>query len=230
MCFSLCDFDARNRSGSKGEPAIWNSREPKPSIAEMFCGSMFATPLNSSIAARPMPVFSSLGNQETKGIKEVHTNNRDNHEELRSSRRNSILLVVGRRGYFEDGEEGFLRDIHLADALHAALAFFLFFEEFALAGNVSAVAFGENVFADGRNGFARDDAAANRGLDRHLKHLPRNELSQARHQVAPALRRKFAMDDQRQRIDWFAGDQHIQFDEVGFDISGEMIIEGGVAA
>src|SRR5229473_2367577 len=60
------------------------------------------------------------------------------------------LLVVGRRGNFENGEEGFLRDVDLADALHAALAFFLFFEEFAFAGNVSAVALGENVFADGR--------------------------------------------------------------------------------
>jgi len=59
--------------------------------------------------------------------------------------RSSILLVVGRGSHFQNGEEGFLRDVHLADALHAALAFFLLFEEFAFARDVSAIAFGENV-------------------------------------------------------------------------------------
>ena len=88
------------------------------------------------------------------------------------------LFFFGGRGNFEDGEEGFLGNVHLADALHAALAFFLFFEKFAFAGNVAAVAFGENVFADGGDGFARDDAAANGGLNRHFKHLPRNQFSQ----------------------------------------------------
>src|SRR5713101_7220485 len=141
-----------------------------------------------------------------------------------------VLFVVGRRGNFEDREEGFLRDVNLADALHAAFAFFLFFEEFAFARNVAAVALGENVFSDGRDGFARDHAAADCRLDRDFKHLPRNEFSQARHQVAPAFSRKFPMDDQRERIDRFAGDQHVQFDEVGFPVVGKMVVERGVAA
>src|SRR5438093_4053702 len=102
---------------------------------------------------------------------------------------NRSLFFVG-GGNFEDGEEGFLRDVHLADALHAALAFFLFFEEFAFARNVAAVAFGENVFANRRNGFARNHAAADGSLDRHFKHLTRNQFSQTRYQFAPALRRK----------------------------------------
>src|SRR6266403_4686053 len=140
------------------------------------------------------------------------------------------LLVVRGRCNFENGKERFLGNIHLADALHAALAFFLFFEEFAFAGNVAAVALGEHVFADGRDSFACNDAAANRGLDRHFKHLPWNELAQARYQIAPALRRKVAMDDQRQRIHGFAGDQHIQLDEVGFPVVGKMIVERSVAA
>src|SRR5258708_32202839 len=71
-----------------------------------------------------------------------------------------LFLFFIRRGNFQDGEEGFLRDVDLADALHAALAFFLFFEKFAFAGNVAAVALGENIFANRRHGFARDDAAA----------------------------------------------------------------------
>src|ERR1700687_3345501 len=122
---------------------------------------------------------------------------------------NLKLFFVGGGSHLQDGEEGLLRDVDLADALHAALAFFLLFEEFAFAGNVSAVALGENVFADGRDGFARDDAAADSGLDRHFKHLARNEFSQKRHQIAPAFSRKLTMNDQRQRVDRFAGDQHI---------------------
>src|SRR5437016_3177723 len=139
------------------------------------------------------------------------------------------LLVVG-GGHFQHREEGFLRDVDLADALHAALAFFLFFKEFAFARNVAAVALGENVFANRRDGFARNHAAANRRLNRHFEHLPRNQFSQARHQFAPALGRKVSMDDQRQRIHWLAGDQHIQFDEVRLTVAREVIVERSVAA
>src|SRR6266581_9328886 len=66
---------------------------------------------------------------------------------------NGLLFIRG--GHFQHREEGFLRNIHLADALHAALAFFLLFEEFAFARDIAAVAFGQHVFADGRDGFAR---------------------------------------------------------------------------
>ena len=59
----------------------------------------------------------------------------------------SVFLFGG--GNFENGEEGFLGDVDLADALHAAFAFFLFFEEFAFAGNVATITFGENVLAHG---------------------------------------------------------------------------------
>src|SRR6266581_86954 len=140
-----------------------------------------------------------------------------------------VSFVSGGRD-LQNGEEGFLRNVDLADALHAALAFFLLFEEFAFAGNISAVTFGENIFADGRDGFARNHAAANRRLNRHLKHLARNQFSQTRYQFAPAFRRKVAMDDQRQRIHWLAGDQHVQLDQVGFAIVREVIIERSVAA
>jgi len=61
---------------------------------------------------------------------------------------NHELFVIGGRGNFENGEEGFLRNIDLAYALHAALPFFLFFEEFAFARNVSAVALGENILGE----------------------------------------------------------------------------------
>ena len=44
-------------------------------------------------------------------------------------------------------------DFYLADALHALFAFFLLVEEFLFAGDVASVAFGDDVFADGANGF-----------------------------------------------------------------------------
>ena len=109
-----------------------------------------------------------------------------------------------------------MRNIDLADALHAALAFFLFFEEFAFARNVSAVALGEHVFADSGDGFARNDSAADGRLDGYFKHLARNQFPQARHQFAATLRREIAMDDQRKRVHRFAGDEYVQLDQVGF--------------
>ena len=54
------------------------------------------------------------------------------------------LLVFA---HFEDGEEGLLRNIDLADAFHALLAFLLLFQELALTADVSAVAFGDDVLA-----------------------------------------------------------------------------------
>src|SRR6267142_4774464 len=114
------------------------------------------------------------------------------------------LLVVGGGSNFENGEEGFLRDVHLADALHAAFAFFLFFEEFAFARNVAAVALGENVFADSCNGLAGDHTAADGGLDGDFKHLAGYQLAETRDQVAAALDRELTVNDQRQCIHWLA--------------------------
>src|SRR6266446_424895 len=142
----------------------------------------------------------------------------------------SKVLLVVRGSHLKNGEEGFLWDVYLADALHAALTFFLFFEEFAFARNVFAVALGKNILADRRNGLARNHAAANRRLNRHFKHLARNQFSQARYQFTTAFRRKVAMDDQRQRVHRFAGDQHIQFDEVGLAVPREVVIERSIAA
>src|SRR5882762_5277899 len=139
-------------------------------------------------------------------------------------------LFVAGGGYFQDGEEGFLRDIHLAYALHALFAFFLFFEELAFAGDVAAVALGQNVFADGCYRFAGDYAAANCGLNGHLKHLPRNQFSQPRDQVAAALVGLFAMANHGQRVHRLAAHQHVKLDQIGFAVAREVIIKRSVAA
>ena len=47
-------------------------------------------------------------------------------------------------------------DVDLADAFHALFCLLLFVEEF-LFGDVAGVAFGDDVFADGADGFAGDD-------------------------------------------------------------------------
>jgi hypothetical protein len=69
----------------------------------------------------------------------------------------TVFFLPGSIPGFEDGHEGFLGDVDRADALHALFAFLLFFEEFALAGDVAAVALGGAVFADGLVGSAGDD-------------------------------------------------------------------------
>ena len=80
-----------------------------------------------------------------------------------------IARVAGRRGFklhggrslffsdFKDRKEGFLRNIHFADTLHALLAFFLLVEQLALTADIAAVALGDNVFADSSDGGAGND-------------------------------------------------------------------------
>src|SRR6476659_10000737 len=78
----------------------------------------------------------------------------------------------------EDGHEGFLRDVHVADALHALLAFGLLLEELALSADVAAVAFREDVLAHRADGLARDDAPADRRLHRDVEHLARDQRAE----------------------------------------------------
>ena len=81
----------------------------------------------------------------------------------------ALLFIASAASNLQHGEERFLRNVHAADALHALLAFFLFFEEFAFARDVSAVALGDHVFANRADCFARDYAAADGGLDAALR-------------------------------------------------------------
>ena len=84
----------------------------------------------------------------------------------------------------EDGGEGFLGDVDAADAFHAAFAGFLGFEELFLAGDVAAVALGEDVLAEGADGFAGDDAGADGGLDCDFEELAGDFAADAEREVA----------------------------------------------
>src|SRR5271156_2175290 len=97
--------------------------------------------------------------------------------------------------YLQHREKRFLRNVHAADAFHSLLAFFLFFQEFAFAADVSPVAFGDYVLADRGYSFAGYDLGSDCRLNRHLEHLPRNQLLHLGRQRSSTLVRKVAMDD-----------------------------------
>src|SRR5207253_7636769 len=80
----------------------------------------------------------------------------------------------------QDGEERLLRDLDLADHLHALLAGLLLLQELALARDVAAVALGDDVLAQRLDRLARDDLPADRGLDRNVELLARDEPTELR--------------------------------------------------
>ena len=123
-----------------------------------------------------------------------------------------------------------MRDFDAADLFHPFFARFLFFQQFAFARDVAAVAFGQHVFAQGFHGGAGDDLVANRRLDGDFKHLPRDEFAHSFHQVAAAGLRVFAMDDDGERIDFVAVDEDVQADEARRLKAAEFVVKGGKAA
>src|SRR5438477_5829871 len=110
----------------------------------------------------------------------------------------------------KDGHEGFLGDVYVADALHAFFAFGLLLEELALAADVAAVALREDVLAHRADRLAGDDAAADRGLQRHIEHLARDERAEFFDEAAALHDGFFAMRDQREGIDGGAVDEDLE--------------------
>src|SRR2546430_14515796 len=82
----------------------------------------------------------------------------DNYDSAANGQTNSLPALA----YLQHRQKRLLGNIHTADALHALLTFFLFFQQLALAGDVAAVAFGEHVLAHGMDRFAGDDLGADR--------------------------------------------------------------------
>ena len=70
---------------------------------------------------------------------------------------------------FENRQKCLLRNFHVANLFHTFLTFFLLVEQFALTGDVAAVAFGGNVFAEGFDGASRYDFGAYGGLDGYVE-------------------------------------------------------------
>src|SRR6516165_3737375 len=88
-----------------------------------------------------------------------------------------LQIVDGRALFFanfKNGEEGLLRNIDFADALHALFTFLLLLEQLAFARDITTVTLGDYIFAHGSDRLARDDLGTNGGLDGDLEHLSRN--------------------------------------------------------
>src|SRR4029078_7877178 len=88
-----------------------------------------------------------------------------------AERRGSVVELQRR-------DEDVARHLDAPDRLHLLLAFLLLLQQLALTRDVAAVALGEHVLALGLHGLAGDDLATDRGLDRHIEHLPRDQFLQ----------------------------------------------------
>ena len=112
------------------------------------------------------------------------------------SLKRSPLLIIPR---IEDGHEGFLGDGDLADHLHALLALFLLFEQFALAADVAAVALGGHVLAQGLDGLAGNDPPADGRLQRNVKQMAGDLLAEAVDQrpAAPLVRLDILINEEK---------------------------------
>src|SRR6266542_2708620 len=130
------------------------------------------------------------------------------------------------RSALEDRQERFLRDLDLADLLHALLALLLLLEQLPLAGDVAAVALGGHVLAHGLDGLAGDDAAADGRLDGDLVELSRDDGPELLHQRLALLVGLLAMDDDGEGVHRVAVQQDVELDHLRLE---ELVVERGVA-
>jgi len=99
----------------------------------------------------------------------------------------------------------------------------LLFEEFALSGDVAAVAFCGDVFAHGRDGFAGDDVSSDSGLDGDDEHLGGDDFFELGGEFAAAVDGFVTVDDGGEGFDGIAGDEHVHFDHLGGAVAGVLV-------
>src|SRR5262245_30714437 len=134
------------------------------------------------------------------------------------------LLIVR----FEHREERFLRNLDLANLLHAFLALGPFRPQLAFARDVAAIAFGRDILAHGGDRFAGDDAAADRGLQGNFEKMLVNLAAKFSHQLAAALVCIRPVHDDRQRIDALAVHENIQPNQLGRAEAQQFVIHRAV--
>src|SRR5687767_8632596 len=114
----------------------------------------------------------------------------------------------------QDRQKRFLRNLDRAHLLHALLPLFLLLEELALSRDVAAVALREHVLPKRLHRRAGDDLVADRRLDRDFEELPRDELTQLVGDLATVLVGLLAVDDDAERVDRVAVDEHVELHEI----------------
>src|SRR6266436_6430473 len=133
------------------------------------------------------------------------------------------------RSALEHRQERFLRQLDLADLLHALLSLLLLLEELALARDVATVALGGDVLAHGLDGLARDDPAADGRLDSDLVELSRDDPAELLGQRLALLVGLVAVGDDAQRVHGVAVEQDVELDHVGLAELEEVVVERCVA-
>ncbi len=130
----------------------------------------------------------------------------------------------------ERGQKSLLGQFHVAHSFHALFAFFLFFQQLALAGDVAAIAFCGYILAEGGNSFPGDYFLANGRLDGNHEKLARNGALELERQGAPVLIGLVLVDNYRKRIDWFPVQHNVKPHQVGLLVAAGLVINGSVAA
>src|SRR5262249_28876282 len=96
-------------------------------------------------------------------------------------------------------DEGLLRHVDAPDGLHPLLALLLLLQQLALARDVAAVALGQHVLAHRADVLAGDDTRADRGLDRDLELLARDQLLELGRHGQAVLAGVVGVDDLAER-------------------------------
>ena len=78
--------------------------------------------------------------------------------------------------HLQHGEEGRLRHLDIADLAHTLFTALLFFEQFALAGDVAAVALRRHILAHRLHRLAGNDLGPDGRLYRNVELLARDQL------------------------------------------------------
>src|SRR5246127_1967420 len=114
--------------------------------------------------------------------------------------------------------------------LHPLLPFLLLFQQFALAGDVAAVAFRQHVFADRANILSRNDFGSDRRLHRHLELLTRDELFEFGGHLVAVGRGGILVHDSAESVDGHALQQDVDLYQRSLLLAGFLVIEACVAA
>ena len=133
---------------------------------------------------------------------------------------------AGGRAAVEHRQKSRLRNIHIAEPFHSFFAGFLLFQQFLFAGDIAAVAFGEDIFFAVRAPFRGRQFFRRRRPCTATSNIWRGINSRMRPAVSRPLRSASARGTIIARAStFFAVDQHFQFNDVGGAPSLKIIIQ-----